>query len=132
MVPYHTKTFAAGERFLDEFDLFDPTPIVKAMQNNAVIIALFRNVAERWSQRVPELCKYKYFYVNHKSKENYLKNKDKSRAEANASLSKQSLRRYSEFEKSINNKGEEYPDYCAYDEIVSYLKKEKRWGQEEV
>ena len=29
-------------------------------------LALFRNAAERWSSRVPELQAYPYFYINHK------------------------------------------------------------------
>ena len=120
MVPYHTKTFASGESFLDSFDLFDPAPIEKAMKNGAVIIALFRNSAERWSSRVPELQAYPYFYVNHKKEVN-------NRAEANASLSKQSLRRYSEFDDSINNRGERYPEFDAYSEIVKTLKEKKNW-----
>ena len=128
LVPYHTKTFAAGERFLNEFDLFDPTPVIQAMKNNAVIIALFRNAAERWCDKwreyrkmhpeVLDLERYSLFYVNHKKEEN-------SRAEANASLSKQSLRRYSEFRDSIDNIRENYPDYDAYSEITDYLT--KKW-----
>ena len=57
LVPYHTKTFAAGERFLDEFDLFDPTPVIQAMKNNAVIIALYRNAATRWCDKWKEYRK---------------------------------------------------------------------------
>ena len=120
MVPYHTKTFASGESFLDYFDLFDPAPIEKAMKNGAVIIALFRNAAVRWSSRVPKLQTYPYFYVNHKKEVN-------DHAEANASLSKQSLRRYSEFDDSINKRGERYPEFDAYSEIVKTLKEKKNW-----
>ena len=130
LVPYHTKTFAAGENFLDQFDLFDPTPVIQAMKNNAVIIALFRNAAERWCDKwreyrkknpeVQDLEQYSHFYVNHRREEN-------SRAEANASLSRQTLRRYSEFQASIKKVEELYPDYDAYSEITDYLAKEKRW-----
>ena len=132
LVPYHTKTFAAGENFLDAFDLFDPSPVIQAMNNNAVIIALFRNTAERWCKKwseyrkkhpeVKDLKQYRRFYVNHKREGN-------DRSEANASLSRQSLRRYPEFQASISpkDKRELYPSYDAYSEITDYLEMEKNW-----
>lgn len=130
LVPYHTKTFAAGQDFLDAFDLFDPAPVIQAMNNKAIIIALFRNTAERWCQKwseyrkkhpeVKDLERYPYFYVNHKKEGN-------DRAEANASLSRQTLRRFSEFRDSIEGNEERYPSDDAYSEITKYLAREKKW-----